>query len=199
MRGVFEQAEVHRHGAVALQPRQGRSKVQTPAIGSSEVAPGPQWNDAEHRGRIDRLSSFEKPVHHLVQRAIAPRGDDAVVAVLDRVGGDPRRVHRLAGELLAEIAERAPDRRARLHPALPGLAVRAVRIDHQEGLHLLPTSSEPRRWSSEPGITRRKGGGQAYGSQPKQLGAVEGLAKYRCALLDDGCEKRMLDADASFA
>src|SRR5258708_22979487 len=152
MRGVFEQAQSTRHRAVTLQPRQGRAKVPPPAIGSSEVAPGPQRNNPEHRGRIDRLSTFEKSVHHLVQRPIAPGRDDAIVAVLDRVGGDPRRVHRLAGELLAEIAERAPDRRARLHPTLPGLAVGAVRIDHQEGLHLLPTCPP-----SAPGSARLDG------------------------------------------
>src|SRR6516162_7105705 len=103
MRGVLEQAEIHRHGVASSQADERGAKVDGPAKGPSEIAAGAQRKHPQHRGWIDRLSSLVESVDHFVERSVPAGRDDALISVLESARGYLRCVHRLGGELLAEF------------------------------------------------------------------------------------------------
>src|SRR5215471_399480 len=135
MRGVLEQAEVHRHRTASPEPGERGPNVDGPAKGPSEIPSGAQGQHPEHCGWIDRLSSFEKPVDYLVERTVPACRDDAAISILERTSSYLRGVHWSGGEFFAKLSQRSAQLGARLQPPLTRLAVRAARVDHHEGLH----------------------------------------------------------------
>src|SRR5262249_43074649 len=88
---------------------------------------------------------MEEAVHHLVDGAIPADGDDAVVALAERLPGEIGRMHRLFREGVLDVADGPPHRLRDAVEVTRGRAVGRPRIDDQERFQGVPCASQRAR------------------------------------------------------